>query len=133
MKQVLLDIVNWTWCFPQTLVGFIVKCVTKGKKREVYIGEKAYTVYDCKLKGDSVSLGKYILLGEWHTYNYETIKHEYGHQLQSYMLGWLYLAVVGLPSFIWCNCFKEYRQRTSKDYYSVFPENWADKLGGIER
>lgn len=131
MKKFLLDVVNWTWCFPQTLVGFIVKCVTKGKKREVNIGDKTYTVYDCNIKGGSVSLGKYILLSEGHAYSRSTIKHEFGHQLQSYMLGWLYLLVVGLPSIIWCNCFKEYRQRTNTDYCSVFPENWADKLGGV--
>lgn len=131
MKQFLLDFVNWTWCFPQTLVGFIVKCVKKGKKRKVDIDGKTYTVYDCKLKSDSVSLGKYILLGEGHTYSLDTIKHEYGHQLQSYMLSWMYLLVVGLPSFIWCNCFKQYRAKHNKSYFSVFPENWANKLGGV--
>ena len=131
MKKFLLDVVNWTWCFPQTLVGFIVKCITKGKKREVDIGDKRYTVYDCNLKSGSVSLGKYILLGKGHTYSRSTIKHEFGHQLQSYMLGWLYLLVVGIPSVIWCNCFQQYRARTNTDYCSVFPENWANKLGGV--
>lgn len=32
----------------------------------------------------------------------KTIKHEYGHQLQSYILGPLYLLIIGLPSGLWC-------------------------------
>ena len=43
------------------------------------------------------------------------------------MLGPLYLIVVGLPSLIhniFCNCKKH-----NHDYYDVYPERWANKLG----
>ena len=133
MKQFLLDFVNWTWCFPQTLVGFIVKCVTKGKKRKVDIGGKTYTVYDCKLKGGSVSLGKYILLGEGHTYSLDTIKHEYGHYRDSLRFGWLYLFVIGIPSFCWCQYYKKNNKKIQIAYYDIWTERRADKLGSVKR
>ena len=30
----------------------------------------------------------------------KTIKHEYGHQKQSLYLGWFYLLIIGIPSFL---------------------------------
>lgn len=45
-----------------------------------------------------ISLGKYIIVSQWATQ--KTIMHEYGHCLQSKILGPLYLLVVGLPSIL---------------------------------
>jgi hypothetical protein len=54
------------------------------------------------------------------------------------ILGWLYLPLVGLPSIIgniWDRLFhkKWSSDRREKWYYSRYPENWADKLGGVIR
>lgn len=61
-----------------------------------------------------------------------TKKHEYGHSRQSLYLGPLYLIVVGLPSIIWAG-FVYNLVRKEISYYDVYPENWADKLGGVNR
>lgn len=132
MKKILLEIINWTWCLPQNIVGFFVKLFLKGYKVGRY---KNANLYVCNLKGGAISLGRYLLFNQYDFSNINTIKHEYGHFKQNLMLGWLYLIIVGLPSFLWANlkCFHNYRINKRISYYERFPENWADKLGGVNR
>lgn len=135
MKKILIEIIQWSWCLPQTLVGLIVKWIYKGKK-EFYCttdnkGYYEYTAYISYKMSGAISLGKYIILGRYSN-NYNTYKHEYGHQKQSFILGWLYLIVIGLPSLIWCTCFGKYRTKHNISYYSFYTEKWANKLGGVE-
>lgn len=56
--------------------------------------------------------------------------HEYGHTVQSMILGPLYLPAIGLPSALWAHlprCQKKWRGDTS--YFSFFTERSADLLG----
>jgi hypothetical protein len=69
-----------------------------------------------------ISLGKYIILSHD---DIDSIKHEYGHSVQSRYLGWLYLLVIGLPSLLWAMFYK------GDDYYKFYTEKNADKLGGV--
>ena len=131
MKKVLLEIINWTWCFPQTFLGLILKLIYKGKRKTYQYFDEEYTCYVWSNKSGSISLGKYILLCDEHKHNIKVIKHEYGHYIQSLMLGWLYLIIIGLPSVIWANCFVKYRARRKKSYYDFYTESWANKLGGV--
>lgn len=69
----------------------------------------------------------------------ETIKHEYGHQLQSYILGPLYILVIGLPSGLWCwfiqdwvNKIRKKKNKPELDYYWFYTESWANKLGKVK-
>ena len=121
MKQILL----WLWCFPQNLVGFIVKHITKAEKKGNH--------YNFTIECGSVSLGEYIFLCPAHWHDRTVLKHEYGHRVQSRILGWLYLPVIALPSIIWAGCFGWYRKKYNVSYYSFYTEAWADKLVGIER
>ena len=50
--------------------------------------------------------------------------------MQSRMLGWLYLFVIGIPSILWAAWWNEGQNRS---YYSFYTERWADRLGGVER
>jgi len=78
----------------------------------------------------SISLAPYIFVYTHCSNN--TLKHELGHNKQSLFLGWFYLLVVGIPSFIFATLtlldIIDYRK-----YYDRFPENWADKLGKVNR
>lgn len=121
MKRTLL----WLWCFPQNLLGWLVKMFTGAEK----IGDH----YRYKIKSGSVSLGEYIFLCPGHWGDEETLAHEKGHREQSRRLGWFYLIVVGIPSVIWCVCFEEYRKKHNIDYSDFYTEKWADKLGGVVR
>ena len=83
-----------------------------------------------------MSLGNFIFFG--HEPSQISIGREYGHQIQSLYLGWFYLLVIGLPSFIGCIWDILFRVNWSNEkridwYYHRFPENWADSLGGVQR
>lgn len=119
MKKLLL----YLWQLPQNILGLILLLFIRGEVRHM-LGN--ITFYYSKGFSGGISLGNYIIVGsKWE----KTIKHEYGHCLQSRMLGWLYLILVGLPSILhaWiCACRKH-------SYHDFFVEKWADKLGNVKR
>lgn len=125
MKKALKTVFTWIWCFPQMLVGLIVRIVTGAKKDGDH--------YRFMVKCGSVSLGTYIFLCPSHWDNVRTLKHEKGHTKQSYYLGWLYIPVILIPSMIWAGCFQKYREKHGVSYYSFYTEKWADKIVGITR
>ena len=57
--------------------------------------------------------------------------HEYGHTIQSLVLGPLYLVIIGLPSVVWMNvpALSRWRARTGTSYYAFYTERWANTLG----
>lgn len=57
--------------------------------------------------------------------------HEYGHTIQSLLLGPLYLLLVGIPSITWSflPIFVRKRARNRISYFSAYPERWANQLG----
>ena len=57
--------------------------------------------------------------------------HEYGHTIQSLVLGPLYLLVVGLPSIIWLNApfLANMRKQRDLSYYAFYTERLANALG----
>lgn len=137
-------IVKWLWQFPQNLLGFLISRRYKLKSIGCVDLSKALWVdvyFVNNLFGSAISLGDFIIL-DYYRYagrgDKTVIRHEYGHQIQSLILGWLYLPVVGLPSMfrnIWDRIFhkKWDIKRRSDWYYSGYPERWADILGGVIR
>lgn len=128
MKNFLFTI----WQLPQKLVAVIVKKLSHAQK----IGEyKEATIHSWKWSG-GMSLANNIFVPfeqyketEWQN-NY--VKHEYGHTIQSKMLGPLYLIVIGLPSFLWAWLGENYRKEKDVSYYTFYTEKWANKLGGAK-
>lgn len=126
---------------PQNLVGFLFTRKYEMKSMRCVKG-KWINVYFKIFFGSGVSLGDFIVLNY---YQYcgkgcsrQAVAHEYGHSRQSLILGWLYLPLVGLPSAIgniWDRLFHKNwtSEQRKKWYYSRYPENWADKLGGVIR
>ena len=124
MKKLFITLLNWTWCLPQQVAGLFLKIITKARKKGDH--------YEYDIDSGSISLGSYIFLCPAHYNDAETLKHEKGHTKQSYMLGWLYLIVIGIPSLIWANFCDNYRAKHNVSYYDFYTERWANKLGGIE-
>lgn len=126
MKEILL----YLWQLPQNLLGLALVAIYGAKRQTEVFSKWTSEVFDvyvsARMRG-GISLGKYIILGKWHTRN--DVLHEHGHQIQSRWLGWLYLPTVGLVSGLraWLNLYKPGR------YYDAWPENEADKLGGVTR
>lgn len=124
--------VSATWELPQNVLGAIAVKLYKAKYMETYNGAKVYTWH--KLGG--LSLGNHIFICGplFHTsYGKVMLKHEYGHTRQSKRLGWFYLLVIGIPSFLCANWWQKHREKKGKSYYTFYTEAWADKLGGVER
>lgn len=57
--------------------------------------------------------------------------HEYGHTVQSLILGPLYLPLVGLPSVVWSRvpALSRWRRAHRISYYALPTERWANWLG----
>lgn len=119
------------WEVPQKVLAHIIKWIVKAER---FGRIDDATLYHWKLKS-GLSLSTHIFLPKSvdPRTNAPYVLHEYGHTIQSHKLGPLYLLAVGLPSIIWNGCFKKYREKKGVSYYSVYPENWADKLGGVKR
>lgn len=135
IKKILL----YLWQLPQNLLGFILIKVFETEYRYEY-GINYYAVNGFFNSG--ISLGKYILIDNVYLLAREKVlesvlKHEKGHSIQSKYFGWFYLFVIGIPSIvrnIYDRIFhRKWLLANRMDwYYNHFPENWADKLGGVD-
>ena len=137
LKQLLImlweywkSIFLFLWQLPQNIVGMIwlnINLIIYHGVNHITTINENIDVYEIPTKFGNVSLGKYIICSKNPSKN--TIKHEYGHCIQSMILGPLYLLVIGIPSFIWASVYLN----TNKSYYWFYTEKWADKLGKINR
>ncbi|MCQ2409031.1 MAG: hypothetical protein MJ068_00645 [Clostridia bacterium] len=134
--KILLYILYWliqcTYGIIQTLIGFCIFIKHIKCKHEFYHG--AILTYH---EGDwgGVSMGPFIFVNgkRWETWVKETRVHEYGHTIQSLILGPLYFFVIGIPSMIWCNAkkFRDMRERGEKNYFDLYCESGANTLGAL--
>ena len=121
------------WQLPQSVIGTIVQYVymhLKGDKVQVGMplmgSHPQYliaVVFSSRMQG-GLSLGDTITLP--YSYSFSTLVHEKGHCLQSLLLGWFYLPILGLPSILWASWHT--LTKSKRDYYSFFTERWANKL-----
>ena len=124
MKQLIFRLWQWTWGFPQTLVGFIVYLCNRHKPHEVYRG-CIVTRWDNR---GSMGMGMFLFLG---CNDPQVRVHEFGHSVQSLILGPLFLPIMGIPSFLWCNIpyFQRMRNEKHISYYRLYTESTANALG----
>lgn len=127
MKKI-ADFFLYLWQLPQNLLGLIFVEVLKPE--QTYDRKWALLHYSSRMKG-GISLGRHIIVSEhMKDYNGRTEAHEWGHSVQSRILGPLYLLVIGLPSLLWAAIWSPER---GVSYYEFYTEKWADKLGKVER
>lgn len=127
----------FVWEIPQTMLGLLVWIIMKINHNIVIAEPEAHRVF-IETVNTGVSLGWIIFwTPEGNRFSHlpnDCRMHEYGHALQSVMLGPLYLPVIGIPSLARVLYGKWYRKRNGRrweNYFNAFPENWADKLGGV--
>lgn len=126
--NVLFAAVQFTWGLPQTFCGLIVFLVSRGKA-----GRYRLAVHKAWEKEEGLSLGLFIFTPAGAPKR--ILDHEYGHSLQSLILGPLYLPLVGFPSLIWCKNKKliQYRKNKRIDYFGFYTERTADALGKAKK
>ena len=139
-----------TWGFPQTFAGACVwlaharnphflhhgALVTVWKSR-FGLSLGPFVFIDAKLGtaiGSAIGENRPPLLVEYvpgMLVNDRLLVHEYGHTIQSLILGPLYLPIVGLPSVIWLKTprFSRRRHDAQSSYYAFYTERWANRLG----
>lgn len=126
MKTTFFRLWQWTWGLPQTLLGAVIYLICRDCSHDRYRGT---VVTYWKNKG-SMGVGMFLFLG---SKDPQVRVHEYGHTVQSLILGPLFLPVMGLPSILWCNfppC-RRLRKEKGVSYYSFYPEKNANYLGRI--
>jgi hypothetical protein len=125
-----MEILKVIWQLPQYLLSLILHKVWKTNIYSMVNGRVGFRkVYWIRpLYG--ISCGVCIFLTTYTDTN--SVKHEYGHCVQSLYLGPLYLLVVGIPSFT-MNILSRMGILKNENYYKRWPESWADNLGGVVR
>ena len=119
------------WQLPQIIVGIVMLALFRNKTTYTNPnnGVTVWNINSGRVFGTACfSTGPIIVTCEG--VKESTLLHETGHSKQSIYLGPLFHIVISLPSI----CRFWYRRifnKSMKWYHSGYPENWADKLGGV--
>lgn len=127
MKKALFILLQCTWGLLQTLIGFGFFLALRKRPHRMYRG-----CIDMQWNHTGgLSLGLFIFTPPDTQSNADLIRvHEYGHAIQSLVLGPFMLAV-GIVSVIWGNLpyFARLRKTKHLPYTACFVEAWASKWG----
>jgi hypothetical protein len=120
----IIFILLFVWQLPQNIVA-IVMLPFLGKRTLIRVDKYCFA-FEAENMSGGISLGNFIFLSSYSAIKEETILHEYGHVVDSHIMGPLYLLIIGIPSilnaaFNFTNC-----------YYDWFPEKWANKHAGLK-
>ena len=128
-------LLQWTWGIVQNVAGGLLTLLLRRCPHFRYRG----AIFTRWSFGGSMGLGMFIFLSRSFTDAPESVRaweacilvHEYGHTVQSAILGPLYLLVIGLPSFVWANvpALRRMREKRHISYSSMYQERWANRLG----
>ena len=136
MKFLVLPLL-FIWELPQNIFGLVVYAIMKSRHRIINAEPETHRLF-IETPNTGVSLGWFIFwtpAGNRFPYLTNDCRmHEYGHAKQSVMLGPAYLIVVGIPSLsrvFYRKCFRKRYGMHWKNYFNGYPENWADRLGGV--
>lgn len=127
LKKILYILLQCTWGLPQTLMGLCAFIANRKYKHRMYRG---CIETQWNLPG-GLSLGMFIFTPPETQENWKLIRvHEYGHTIQSMVLGpWMLL--VGIISVVWgaLPYFERMRREKKLPYTACFVEAWASKWG----
>ena len=140
MLKLIYIFIQLTWGSLQSLLGFILFIINIKQKHYFYHGA-IITEWQTR---SSISLGLFVFVTQ-EPYFADKFKneftkeelanrllvHEYGHTIQSLILGPLYLIIMGIPSTIWgfLPSLNKKRKEKQISYFSFFTEKWANYLG----
>lgn len=127
MKRILFILLQCTWGLLPTLVGAILFMKLRKYPHKIYRG-CIDTRWDMR---SGLSLGLFIFTPIDEISDAEKIRvHEYGHCIQSIVLGPLFL-IIGIVSLVWGRhpYFAKIRKERNLPYTACFVESWASKWG----
>lgn len=112
------------WEFIQNIIG-----KSEVKKHGL---KPSHTFKDCEVYYisyfDSHVVGKYVFINPSSDEKI-IFRHEYGHRIQSKILGPLYYLVIFIPSYLYYLYWSKRHDDNDWDgYYKFYTERWADNL-----
>ena len=127
LYKTIFIVLQCTWGLPQTLIGLGFYIVNSKHPHKVYRGciDTQWNYYG------GISLGLFIFTPSDEHSNASLIRvHEYGHCIQSLVLG-PFMLFVGIISIIWGDLpyFAKLRKEKNLPYTACFVEAWASKWG----
>ena len=129
LRRTLFIVLQCTWGIIPTLVGLFFFIKLKDHPHKTYRG-----CIDTRWQTRSgLSLGLFIFTPNDEIEDAEKIRvHEYGHCLQSIVLGPLFV-IVGITSLVWgrSSYFAKLRKEKNLPYTACFVESWASKWGEL--
>ena len=138
MKTYIYRIWQCTWGILQTILGLVLYVKHYKNKHYSYHGA-VITEWNSKT---SISLGMFVFVSAepFFVKKYEgqisaaelsnmLLVHEYGHTIQSLILGPLYLILIGIPSTLWGFLMAKKRKEKQIPYSAFITEKWANSLG----
>ena len=122
-------LIQWTWGILQNIAGFAVFLVNIRKKHYRF---RNCIVTEWNNPDSSMGLGMFIFIGKCDVGDEEILAHEFGHTVQSVMLGPMFLFVIAFPSLFWANSRRLIRYRNTRklSYYQFYTERWANRIAG---
>lgn len=133
VRAILFYIWQFTYAILQNIAGLVMFAVYKSKGAESEMFHNAVITYIDKKNFGGVSLGMFIFINKNKTGDrlHDIKIHEYGHTVQSLILGPVWLFVIAIPSVIWCNLpvFVKMRKEKNVSYYRCYCEGWANLCG----
>lgn len=142
MKFALYWLIQCTWGLPQTILGLILFLLHRKDEHFLYHGALV-----TRWQGrSSMSVGPFVFLtsdpffadkfaGQYSRgeLSDRLLVHEYGHTIQSLLLGPLYLVIIGIGSTLWgwLPCLNRMRREKQVSYFAFFTESWANRCGEL--
>ena len=124
---------QFTYAIVQNLIGLGMFLIYKSRGSESEMYHNAVVTYIEKKNFGGVSLGIFIFINKNITgdkrHDYRI--HEYGHTVQSLILGPAWLFIIALPSVIWCGlpALVNLRRKKNISYYWLYCEGWSNLCG----
>jgi len=132
LKFFLFCAVQFTWGLPQNLVGGIAWLLLRKKHKQERF-HYSFVTYVSAERLEGTTLGMFIFINPEHpdSWVHDIRIHEYGHTIQSLVLGPLDILLAGLPSAVWFSlpALKRYREKNQVSYFRFYPESWANRWG----
>lgn len=132
-RAILFYLWQFTYALPQNILGLVMLAIQKSKGAESEWYHNALITYIDKKNFGGVSLGMFIFINKNREgdQRHDTRIHEYGHTVQSLILGPLWLFIIALPSVLWCNipAVVKYRKKNNVSYYWLYCEGWSNMCG----
>ena len=136
LKSWLYAFWQFTWGLPQNAMGLLVFLVLSPFGKVRLFHNCIVTDLHVKKNRGGVTFGMFVFLflaDETYKnrpdYVHDLTVHEFGHTVQSMIVGPFWPLIIGFPSVTWANFVWRFFMHKKCSYYWLYCEGWANILG----